>query len=56
MTHANLFKVMSDGISATETPEALLRHATRKRVAYNPATRPERQTQLATLFTVQEAF
>ncbi len=56
MTNANLFKLLSDGMSATETPEALLRHAARKRVAHNPATRPERQITLATLYTVQEAF
>lgn len=56
MNNANLFRVLSDGMSATETPEALLRHAARKRVDNNPATRSERQNTLATLFTVQEAF
>ncbi|MEE8295919.1 MAG: hypothetical protein V3R64_09425 [Sphingomonadales bacterium] len=56
MTHSNLFKLMSDGMSATETPEALLRHASRKRVATSPAIRSEPQRNLATMFTVQEAF
>ncbi len=56
MTNANIFKLMSDGMSATETPEALLRHATRKRVDNNSAPRSERHAHLATLFTVQEAF
>lgn len=56
MKTVNLFKALSDGMSATETPEALLRHAARKRVAHNPASRSERQITLATLYTVQEAF
>lgn len=56
MKTLHLFQALSDGMSATETPEALLRHAARKRVVNNPATRPERQSNLATLYTVQEAF
>ena len=55
MKPAHLFKVLGDCPATLETPDRLLRHATRKR-ATNPEQPSQRHSQLNALFALQEAI
>jgi hypothetical protein len=55
MKPAHLFKVLGDCPATLETPDSLLRHATRKR-ARTETNLSDRHSQLNALFALQEAY